>query len=654
MACLVLVAGASAACIPLPRYASVVRRSAPVPAARIADRMDPWLLAEGLTDKVAVEVDWVEGCEPKPLTLAGLERVLTNYSPAGRPVEVERSDEIPRSAWDALIGGGVENGIETLIAQHAEPVRNEGVEHRYVLFAPLSGDAMFGYSSTFWIERDGALLAVRGVVVFRETHERYDIAWISLDEIERMTLVHEFGHQLGLVADPRHERNDRDHRGHCTRLDCSMAHPTGRLWWRNIWRGLFDVWFKDYCPDCQAEIRTAQDEWRRRRAADPDWEASVRAARNLEIGEATFWKKVRPHLEADNWEAVLRETEHDLVDASKSRAIAAYRVWALARLERVDDSLAVLAGLTVEDDSEWARVAGTPARALIAAGRHADALTLLARVMDERGVAPNLDDSAYRQTAFVVVDALEGMGRYGDAAELVLQLATRYDSPAMKVGAGDLLRRGGDLDRAEAVLVPLHRSRRMHGLTTDAMYRLRAAQGRLDEARAVLERAVAEPVAVDGAERAEATGSRTWQLLARANRLALLGRDGEAEAELERAQELAETTRDPLAFLTRRAEVLAALGDHEGAAMVLRQVPWGVRMYIDFCGLEWTVPLRSKPSFEYLLGLCPPLSSVPRTGGRIHARSAPGCLATGIAARSEAAAEKALADAGEPSPKWPE
>lgn len=265
-------------CIALPRYKSVQARKEPVPFARIAERIDPWLLADGLVQKVIVEVDWVEGCEPGPKTLRGLQAVLEKYGPTGRPVEVRRDDVIPRSEWDATAEQKTGSRIRALVGAHAEPSHDPAVESRYVLFAPISKEGFMGFSTTWSFQADGQDERVRGVAVFHENHVRFAKLWISLDKLERMTLVHEFGHQLGLVSDPRHERTER-HLGHCTRLDCLMAHPTRRVIVRNFIPGVFGVFFKDYCRECQAEIRLAQAEWRKQQAADPAWAEKLRRAR---------------------------------------------------------------------------------------------------------------------------------------------------------------------------------------------------------------------------------------------------------------------------------------------------------------------------------------------------------------------------------------
>lgn len=610
-----VVAAATSSCVPLPRYPSVVPRSDPVPSERLSKRLDPWLLAEGLADKVVVEVDWVEGCEPAPLTLDGLKRILEKYGPPGRPVEIRRSDRIPRSEWDALPKGDRDDPVEALVSAHADPTEEPGVEHRYVIFAPRAGrSGLFGYSRTWWVERDGATREVSGVAIFRDTHARYDILWVSLDEIERMSLIHEFGHQLGLVADPRHERSHPSHRIHCTRLDCVMAHPTRRLWFRNLWRGVFDVWLRDYCPECQAEIRTAQAEWRRERAADPKWEETRVSERGEAARQARDWKEVDEALRGKSREAQIEECERHLAEHPDSRVFAERRIYALLALERLDEALAALEAYPAKDEVDWARVARNPAASLVGAGRHEEALALLRRALDARGHGLGLEDYTFEQSSHLLGTALEGLGRYREAAEVALRLAEKgrgfsYSRDGMTATAGDLFRRAGDLDRAASLIESVYRSKRTRRVAIDAMYRLRIAQGRHEEARKVLERALASKIEDSISDDPDVNAGRAYPVFARALRLALLGRRAEVEAALARGVELAERSRAPEYYRFTRASVLVALGDHGTAAELLRKRSKREREIDDLCGADWAEPLRADPRSADLFEACPARAS---------------------------------------------
>jgi hypothetical protein len=603
---LVLAALASA-CVPLRRYPSVAPRDAPVARERLAERLDPWLLSEGLAERVVVEVDSVEGCEPADLVLDGLRDVLVKYGPAGRPVEIERSDVIPRSEWDRLVADGSDPAVGAIVSAHADPVRAPGTEHRYALFAP-GAEGFFGYSDTWWVERDDVPHAVRGVFVSRDAHAAVDHLWISLDEIERMTLIHEFGHQLGLVSDPRHERRHPEHRMHCTRLDCAMAHPTARLYLRNVWRGVFDVWFDDYCPECRAEIRDAQAEWRWQRERKPDWAATLREERASEARDRErIGELVRLH-RAKAWGDLLAETDRWLEEDSGSRLAHRYRTVALVELGRLDEVAEELASDPDPHRPPWVHAACSVARAWVAEGRHADAVALLGRVMDPRGVAPSLAAPDYEQVGFALYPALEGLGRFEEAAAIVLALDARppfsyWMTPGgLEILAASLSRRAGDLDRAERVLARVRRSRLVRHLAAEELYRLRVAQGRSAEGRKQLERTLAALRERTGSGNGDGAAEGVAEVLWRARLLALLGDDAGARDELAHAESLGESAGRPEAFATYVAEAHAALGDLDRAAELMRARPANAP---DVCALEWAEPLRHDPRHADLLAHCP-------------------------------------------------
>src|SRR5262249_53576439 len=133
---------------------------------------------------------------------------------------------------------------------------------------------------------------VSGLVVSRSAHRKYARLWISLDRLEEMTLIHEFGHLLGLVGNPTHEQSNPAHRHHCTSLRCSMAHPRLRVILRSFPAGIFNQFITDHCADCQADIRTAQAYWRDRVRAEPDYVAHrerERAMRAAAVSVGGLW-----------------------------------------------------------------------------------------------------------------------------------------------------------------------------------------------------------------------------------------------------------------------------------------------------------------------------------------------------------------------------
>jgi hypothetical protein len=134
-------------CVALPRYKAVDPRPEPYPVERLAEELDPWLLADGFSKRLIVEIDWVEGCRPGPRTLAGFEKVLRRYVPATRTIEVALDQEIPRAVWDEAAGDG--DPVAALVERFVNvgPVLAPDTERRYVLFAPLA-HGNFGYWRT--------------------------------------------------------------------------------------------------------------------------------------------------------------------------------------------------------------------------------------------------------------------------------------------------------------------------------------------------------------------------------------------------------------------------------------------------------------------------------------------------------------------------
>ena len=216
---------------------------------------------EGVSDRTVVEIDWVEGCKPGPQTVAGLEEILKKYSPPNHAVEIVVDQEIPLVEWDES-RSPAHDGVE-LIEKYAGVERASAprTAWRYVLFVPSAG-GFFGHTFDRSVTRDGVTTEVKGLVVSRSAHQRYSLLWIDLDRLERMTLIHEFGHLFGLVGNPRHERSAAGHRGHCNDLHCLTAHPTLRVIARNFAAELFNQFMTDYCDACQGDIRRTQAYWR--------------------------------------------------------------------------------------------------------------------------------------------------------------------------------------------------------------------------------------------------------------------------------------------------------------------------------------------------------------------------------------------------------
>lgn len=245
----------------LPRYPAVASRAEPYRPEELAAEFDQALLREGVSDRTVVEIDWVEGCKPGPQAIAGLEAILKKYSPPNHAVEIVVDQEIPPVEWDGSRPPAASANRLIEVYAGVERAKTPRAAWRYVLFVPSAG-GYFGHTFEVPNTRDGVTTLVSGLVVSRSAHQRYALLWIDRDRLERMTLIHEFGHLFGLVGNPSHERSAPAHRQHCTDLQCLMAHPTLRVIARNFAAGIFNHYMTDYCADCQNDIRRAQAYWR--------------------------------------------------------------------------------------------------------------------------------------------------------------------------------------------------------------------------------------------------------------------------------------------------------------------------------------------------------------------------------------------------------
>lgn len=401
-------------CVAIPRYPPVERGATPYPAARLAEELDPWLLADGLSERVVVEIDWVAGARPGPRAVAGLDRVLRRYVPASVPVEVLLDDEIPEQAWRSA-GAHPESKLVESWAQTA--TAEPGVERRYALFLPTLRHGLFGYSSDWSFLRDGEPIQVRGVVVSYDAHARYAKLWIDVDRLLRGTLIHEFGHQLGLVTNDRHERTAR-HWLHCTSLVCLMAHPTARVIARNAAKGLFNKFPRDYCDRCQEDIRRAQAWWRERMAEDPGYVAARDARRQADVMRSML-SRLGCEKRYEEMLRLAREGREGFPDAGGWGVAEVRALWGL---ERVEDARAALDRLLVEGagtDPDWRGLREIATR-LIRHGRYGDVLRLVP--VDRLGQAPHREVD---QVAFQLRIALSGTGRSAETVDVIVSLAHR-------------------------------------------------------------------------------------------------------------------------------------------------------------------------------------------------------------------------------------
>ncbi len=566
----------------------------------LSEQLDPWLLAPDFADRTILEVDWVEGSKPGPYTIHSLESILKTYSPANRKCEVVLDQEIPLARWNEP--GTAEDRINRLVSAFAgvERGKDPRTAWRYVLFVPDAG-RYFGHTIETPIDREGTTTKVSGIVVSRSAHRKYSWLWISLDHLESMTLTHEFGHLLGLVGNPRHERKDSGARHHCTALGCAMALPTFRVIARNFVPGVFNDIHSDFCSDCQSDIRRAQAYWRDRASEG----SGYREARERQRGG----RAAALSLQA----LVVSNRDFELISKVRElrKAWPDYPGWddleahALAHLDRLKEAEALLVRSVARDSSrpEYWATRRSLAAIYMALGRYDEAIALF----DRRELA-NAAEAEFEQSAFVLEQALASCGSYAQAVELIDELLARkqalsYHPESMRARRADLLRRSGGLDAANEVISDAlaDRSRRNDWLEQGA--RLRQAQGRQAEEVALWKelwgRAEAGVAAATDDQQRASWGWTAVMCLAR------LGQHEEGER---RASALAASSAlGTRARLTTEARAWAALGDWNRVADVIRTVPAIERTFVDPCQSEDLNPMRKMPEYSDVMATCPEL-----------------------------------------------
>jgi len=589
----------AAACLMLPRYPAVAPDGGPYPAEKLATQLDPWLLGERFSDRTVIEIDWIEGCKPGPQTVAGLEAILKKYSP-NHAVEIVNDTEIPRAEWDKL--QSAPDRLDRLVQKYAgiERASAPGAEWRYVLFAPDVG-GYFGHSFTWLVERGGKTTLVSGLVVSRSAHLKYTLLWIDLDRLERMTLIHEFGHLLGLVGNPRHERRDTAHRQHCTSLTCAMAHPTWRVIARNFVAGAFNQLLTDYCVDCQADIRRTQAYWHAREREG----SAYRERRQRERGAFLAAISIQGLARSKQYTEMLKQ-----VDKLRS-TWPEYAGWdeveaqALIGLGRIDDALLLQVRTLPTDLSAptyW-RSRWNLGPLYVSVGRYNDAIALF-----DRAALAKAEEPDFEQCAFVLEQALSSCGHYDDAVALLDELLARdhplsYRPEWMRTRRAELLRRVGRMREVDDAVAAGLSDAYVRAIWLDQAARLRRAQGRTAEERALWQELLR------GAENSTATMKDSpeptalqWSTV---QYLARLGRLDEARARAASIPDAPTSADNSRRLVSAELHARAALGDLDRIAELIRVVPLVDRADVDQCRMEDLAPMREVPKYNDLFKMCP-------------------------------------------------
>ncbi len=277
---LVLVAGSG--CRALLRYPVEVPDPQRDVDAIIQQNANPRLLTGRFGNRLRIEIDWVEGCAPTQKAIRGLEKRLDRYLAEEMRAEIVVDDEIPRAEWDAID----RYDTHPLVEKYLDQLPDDESEVVYVLYQPHHR-GYFGHTDSWMIERDGRLALVDGLAMFQDSIRRRSILWISAATIERTTLIHEFGHVLGLTNNPEHVQFGNPM--HCSNPQCVMTHPRWRSVAYNFPRGFFTGTLpSNYCRACRADLERGRKLWEE---VDPSMFEARRQARQLNAEAQHRWKQ---------------------------------------------------------------------------------------------------------------------------------------------------------------------------------------------------------------------------------------------------------------------------------------------------------------------------------------------------------------------------
>ncbi len=593
-------------CHTLLRYRSVGPPKVDWPVENLAPSMNPYVLT-GLTAKrLVVEVDWIAGSAPSEYALDALRATLAKYEPPGREFVVEHGEEIPATEWPAGAAKGYVD-VTDIVDRHLTHDPRGPDEIVYVLYAPRFA-GYFGITETWNVHRGDRIVPVQGCIVALGAARNQATLWITARKIERSTLVHEFGHVLGLIDNPSHEQA-KDRR-HCTHTECIMAHPRWRTYVANFWRGFFTgrmPW--DYCKACQEDIRRAQAYWAARAAADAGYGAHLRAVREARdlITTASFkeWTDVDAAF-------ALNRSAFEL--APREATVAHSYARALILAGRVDEGLRVLRG-PIDSKTGSEMNPTTLANALAAQGRYAEALAAFSD-NDLQEMRRDADYWGFVARAW----ALTGAGRTREAAEWLLSFSSVRESMwhyrvRTRIAAAGLLRQAGDLPRAVAIIEEIEHAKQ-GGADVVAwslgIARLERALGHGDRAVAVLleEAARQEQWASDSTKRNSAA-LRPLNLAAAALAYALAGKADAARGALAAASAARQAGEDTAPYpdwatAVMRTRVLAVLGARAEALDELGRMSAQARAATEFdpCLDEDLATLRTDPGFAKAAPWC--------------------------------------------------
>jgi hypothetical protein len=220
------------------------------PSARDALLLDPD------APRLIVEIDRIEGTNPRPIALRFLLQRLGLYTDKPGGISVVLDDVIPASEWqpDAASIRRLALKYRSISPKapgptHVEPSRANRAAVIHVLYAG-SWKRYRGYTWQRGTMRSQSRRYDSPLIVVLQDRLR-DIAWVTGAKQEGSVLIHEVGHAFGLASDPGHSSS-----GHCTNAQCLMYNGVdARTFFLYFWPTLFTGYLPlDFCGDCRNDL----------------------------------------------------------------------------------------------------------------------------------------------------------------------------------------------------------------------------------------------------------------------------------------------------------------------------------------------------------------------------------------------------------------
>jgi len=143
-----------------------------------------------------IEIDWVAGYAPRKEAVDALEACAARWCRKPEGIEVALNEELP--AQSVPRSGTDEALLRRLHQAYASCAPwDDAAYYLYILYAPRSAENK-ALAETFFWGSDRV-----SIVIYREAVDEEAILAVSAGEVERLVLLHEFGHVLGLAGRAR-------------------------------------------------------------------------------------------------------------------------------------------------------------------------------------------------------------------------------------------------------------------------------------------------------------------------------------------------------------------------------------------------------------------------------------------------------------------